>query len=433
MAISAKSKNIFVVGLDDHNLGELKTIHHADRFTFHKLLDVEEVTKSGHYDMEAMFRKAADELDAFDGSIDAIIGFWDFPVSLMVPLLSERFGTVGPTLESALKCEHKYWSRLEQTKWLGHHVPAVSPVNPFADDPFSTVDVAFPFWLKPVKAHSSWLGFRIENREQFNCAIEDIRDKIGRFAEPFNFFLSQIELPAEVAEVDGHWCVAEEILSGDQCTLSGYVFGGDIHSYGLVDSLYYSEFHSFLRYRYPSEQPEELKLRMAEISTNIMARIGFDNSPFNIEFLYDRDRDTTKLLEINTRISQSHADLYAKVEGASNHQVLVDIATGQKPEIPRGRGRYRTASKLQHRVFTNGTVIRVPDEAQIKKVRETFPGTIVLVEVEPGQRLSELENQDAYSYRLAVIYMGAEDDETLMENYRQCIDMLDFEIDEAES
>jgi hypothetical protein len=28
--------------------------------------------------------KAGRQLDAFEGSIDAIIGFWDFPVTMMV-------------------------------------------------------------------------------------------------------------------------------------------------------------------------------------------------------------------------------------------------------------------------------------------------------------------------------------------------------------
>ncbi len=78
-------------------------------------------------------------------------------------------------------------------------------------------------------------------------------------------------------------------------------------------------------------------------------------------------------------------------------------------------------------------MVRVPDRADIEAVREAFPDTLVLVEVSPGRRLSELENQDPYSYRLAVIYMGAEDDETLLGNYRRCIEMLHFEIEEEKT
>ncbi len=422
-------KNIFVVGLDDHNLSELKTIRDAENYRFHSLLDLREVKQTHRYRIEDLMDRAEALLNDFDGPIDAIIGFWDFPISLMVPLLCRRYDTPGPSLESVLKCEHKYWSRLEQRKWLGHHVPAVNKVNPFADDPLSMVDLPYPFWLKPVKAHSAQLGYRINDREGFDAAIGEIRRGIDRFSEPFNYFLFQAAVPSEVSEVDGHWCIAEEIISGEQCTQSGYVFNGDIHTYGLIDSLYYEEAHAFFRYRYPSELPKDLERRMAEISTNVMARVGFDHSPFNIEYLYDRETDAVKLLEINTRISQSHADLYAKVDGASNHQVLVDIATGNRPRMPRAEGTYNRASKFHHRVFKDGKVVRTPSEDDIRKVEETFPGTQVIVEVTEGRQLSDLENQDPYSYRLAVIYMGAEDDDTLLENYRQCVEMLGFRVD----
>ena len=57
----------------------------------------------------------------FDGRIDAIVGYWDFPVSTLVPILGERYGIRSTSLESVVKCEHKYWSRLEQQKVIDRH------------------------------------------------------------------------------------------------------------------------------------------------------------------------------------------------------------------------------------------------------------------------------------------------------------------------
>lgn len=424
-------KNIFVIGLDDHNRAELRTLRGAESIQFHSLLPVEEVKQTDRHAMDTLMGKAEAQLDAFDGSIDAIIGFWDFPVSLMVPLLCERHGTIGPSLESVLKCEHKYWNRLEQRRWLGPHVPRVNPVDPFADDPFATVDLAFPFWLKPVKAYSSLLGFRVEDRTDFDRAMAAVRRGIGRFAEPFNYFLSRVSPPEEVANVDGYWCVAEEISRGAQCTQSGFACQGDIHTYGLIDTHYYPAADSIFRFRYPSDFSPDMERKMAEISTNIMARIGVENTPFNVEYFYDRDQDRLQILEINPRISQSLADLYAKVDGVSNHQVVVDVAIGRRPEVRRGEGPHGVAAKFLHRVFRDGIVRRVPDERDLRKVQGAFPGTVVQVTVAPGQRLSELGGQDSYSYKLAMIYMGAGDEETLLENYNRCVEMLNFEIDEV--
>lgn len=36
--------------------------------------------------------KAVTQLESFEGPIDAIIGFWDFPVSSMVPVLCRKYG-----------------------------------------------------------------------------------------------------------------------------------------------------------------------------------------------------------------------------------------------------------------------------------------------------------------------------------------------------
>lgn len=423
-------KNIFVFGLDDHNLEELKTIRNAEDYNFKGLLELEKLKKTDVYEIEELIDYAEKELNEFKGSIDSIIGFWDFPVTLLTTLEQERFGTVGPSLESVVKCEHKYWSRLIQDQYIQPHIPKFNAIDPFSDDPYSMLTLSYPFWLKPIKAHSSQLGFKINSRQEFDHAIGKIRKGITRFGSPFNVFLDQVELPEEVAHVDGNWCIAEEIISGDQFTISGYVYEGDIHTYGLIDSLNYEQSSSFFRYRYPSRFSDDLRRRMAEISVNIMSRIGLDNSPFNIEFFYNRENDYLGLLEINPRISQSHADLYAKVDGASNHQALIDITLGRIPRMPRGEGKYNFASKFHYRVFRDGVVTRSPGEEDLQRIQEAFPKTVILPEAKEGMRLSEMKNQDAYSYRLAVIYMGAEDDEQLMENYRQCREMLNYQIEE---
>ncbi|WP_181872768.1 hypothetical protein [Billgrantia montanilacus] len=51
-------------------------------------------------------------------------------------------------------------------------VPAFCGVDPFAEKPLEQVTVEFPFWIKPVKAFFSHLGFRIEDEAQFHVAIE---------------------------------------------------------------------------------------------------------------------------------------------------------------------------------------------------------------------------------------------------------------------
>lgn len=112
--------NVFVIGLDEENIKTLRAVPHAVEYRFHPLLSVEEL-QHGEIPVAELLEKARKELDAFDGGIDAIVGYWDFPVSTLVPIPAERYGTRATSLESVVKCEHKYWSRLEQQKVIDEH------------------------------------------------------------------------------------------------------------------------------------------------------------------------------------------------------------------------------------------------------------------------------------------------------------------------
>ncbi len=424
-------KNIFVIGLNDFNLGELKSIDQAEKYNFIRVFNKKELQeKYDKPDLESFLEKAREEITDFGGDVDGIIGFFDFPVTLLAFVLSHEFETRSPSLESGFKCEHKYWSRVEQKKVIPEYIPEFTAINPFDAPDFEDIELKKPFWLKPIKSYASQLGFKIENREEYEKNIKAIKDGIHKFADPFNYLLSFIELPDEIAHVDGNYCLAEELISGVQCTISGYVYNGEVRIYGVVDSINYEEAPSFFYYLLPSNLSQNVKERMENISEKVIKQIGFDNSPFNIEFFYDEKNDQIRLLEVNPRMSQSHSDLYAKVKGSSNHEILVKCATGQDPDFKDKRGKYNCAGKFHYRVFReDGTVKRVPSDEEIQKIEEEFPETIIYVEAMEDKKLSEHPIQDSYSYRLANFYIGAENEEALIEKYHKIIDRLNIEID----
>lgn len=146
-------QNVFVIGLDDANLPTLEAAAAARSLRYHRLLTIEEL-QGGEVSVPELIDKARAVLDAFDGSIDAIVGYWDFPVSTLVPILAEHYGTRSTGLESIVKCEHKYWSRLEQQKVTDRH-PRFGRVDLDTDDPRPPENVRFPMWVKPALSYSS--------------------------------------------------------------------------------------------------------------------------------------------------------------------------------------------------------------------------------------------------------------------------------------
>ncbi|MFD7661967.1 ATP-grasp domain-containing protein [Streptomyces sp. NPDC059788] len=423
-------KNIFVLGLEAANLPALHDVPDADRYRFHRLLTLGEL-QCGEVSVPRLLDKAQHVLDSFDGRVDAIVGYWDFPVSTLVPILSERYGTRSPGLESVVKCEHKYWSRLEQEKAVDSH-PRFGRVDLHTGTPRPPDGVGFPMWLKPALAYSSELAFGVADEDQFQVAVAEIRRGIRRVGEPFQYILDRLDLPPEMDGVGGQVCLAEETLSGIQVAVEGYVHDGEVTVYGVLDSIDYPGCSSFLRHQYPSTLPRPVLHRLRDVSARVMRQIGMQEATFSIEYFYDPHTDAVNVLEVNPRHSQSHAELFQYVDGAPNHHAMLRLALGEDPAMPYREGRYRTAAKWYYRWFTDGVACRMPSQEEIERIEARLPGTRIHVKPRPGQHLSDMDEQDSYSFELAHVFTGGDSEEELREKYDHCVAALHLACERAE-
>jgi biotin carboxylase len=429
--MTSSQKNIFVFGADKFNLVQMEALDTAKEYRFHELFTYREVKAGPEFPVKQLHEGALERLAQFPGSIDAIVGYWDFPVSTMLPLLRQPYHLPSPSFEAVLKCEHKYWSRLEQKRLIPQYIPDFCAVDPFAEDYRQQIHIAYPFWIKPIKAASSHLGFMVRNDAELEHAIKVIRDNIVRFARPFNYLLQFADLPDEVAAIDGHYCIVEGIISrGRQCTLEGYVYAGQTHVYGVVDSVREGQHRSsFSRYQYPSTIPRRIQQKMIAVTERFLTHIGFDNGPFNIEFYWESRNDRIWLLEINTRISKSHCPLFRDVDGASHHKVMLETALGQQPDFPHRMGKYKIAAKFMWRIYDDAMVTRVPTDEELRELRRQFPSAEIQMHIHKGMRLSSLKDQDSYSYEIAVIFLGGDSQQELLQKYHELQQVMQVELD----
>jgi len=424
-------ENVFVLGLDEHNHEVLQQLPDADRYRFHPLLTIPELQEGQSIPLRALLEKAQTQLENFDGPVDAVIGFWDFPVSTMVPILCRRFGGLrSASLESIVKCEHKYWSRLEQQKVIDEY-PRFGLVD-LERDTEPPAGVNFPLWIKPVKSFSSDLAFGARNIDEFRESLPEIRAGIGRIGVPFDILLEHLELPPEIADIvgGGQACMAEEAISGRQLTVEGYRYSGQTHTYGVLDSVTDDD-SSFVRFQYPAPIPARVTDRMDDITDRVLDQVGLDNTTFNIEFFWDEATDALNVLEINPRHSQSHAELFEQVDGAPNHQAMLQLALGRDPDMPRRAGKYAMAAKWFLRRRDDGVIRRHPSDAEITALERETDGVTIDVIAHRGTRLSELPDQDSYSYKIANIYTGGADEADLTAKFERVAAALSFEIDDV--
>jgi biotin carboxylase len=175
--------------------------------------------------------------------------------------------------------------------------------------------------------------------------------------------------------------------------------------------------------------PERVQKRLVEVSERVIERVGLDWTTFSVEFFCDPDSGDVSLLEINPRHSQSHAELFADVDGIANHHAMVQLALGRDPELPRDKGPYGISAKWYHRRFSDGVLRRGPSPEEIARIEREIPGVRLSPVPREGQRLSEMPAQDSYSFELTDVIVGARDEPELVAKYERAVGALTYEFD----
>lgn len=425
-------KTIAVIGADDHNLALIRAIPEAKEWDLVRVLEWEEVQPdNGRIDFDALYRRARQRIDRLDAPPDAVTGYLDFPVTCIEALLRRDYGLPGATPEAVSCMENKYWMREIEARVAPEAAAATAALNPFDPEQARRRMPPYPFWLKPVAAHSSVLGFMIEDAEDLDRALHECRLKLHFFGDPFNAFLARLREPQGDEDIGGNHAVAEELVSASrQFTLEGYVHNGETKIYGVVDSLRTGQHKSsFARYQYPARVPLEVMQRAREYSIRMLEAFSYDGSPFNAEFFWDPDSNELRLLEMNPRISKSHSPLFRMVDGVSHHKVAIDLALGREPRMPSGEGNDEIAAKFMWRSLeADGIVKRVPESDEIAELKRLVPDLELEILVEKEERLSDMFYQDSYTYELAVIFLGAHTEQVLEDSYRMCISSLPIHL-----
>ncbi len=359
--------------------------------------------------------------DFNDSPVDGIIGTHDYPGSIMASILSGKLKKPGPPVLSNLICQHKYYSRIYQKRAVPDAVPEFFLIG--ASDKKYDGPPYYPVFIKPVKSFFSIFAARIDNKEQYSEFMGSYRKHKGKFSGPLNILLKKYS----DLKINADCLIAEKVISGQQVTLEGYAYNKKIEIMGITDSIMYPGTISFKRFDYPSSLPAGIQKRMAGIARSFMSSTGFDNGIFNIEFFYDPEEDSVKIIEANPRMASQFADLMEKVGGTNTYKIQVDLCLGKDP-IPAGNpGKFKYAASFVLRSFEDKRIERLPGKDDIAKVRDLFPEARIEIYGKEGSLLSE-ELQDMQSYRYGIINLGGNSRQELDDKLKQCIGLLNFDL-----
>ena len=359
--------------------------------------------------------------DFNDISIDGIIGTHDYPGSIVASILSEKLKIPGPGTIPNLICQHKYYSRIYQEKVVPEAIPEFFLIDP-SDKKYDGPPY-YPVFIKPVKSFFSIFAARIDNKQQYSEFMGSYRKHKDKFSKPLNILLKKYS----DLKINADYLIAEKLMTGQQVTLEGYVYNGKIEIMGITDSIMYPGTISFKRFEYPSSLPTGIQERMAGIARSFMSSTGFDNGVFNIEFFYNPEKDTVKIIEANPRMASQFADLMEKVEGINTYKIQIDLCLGKDP-IPAGDpGKFKYATSFVLRSFEDKRIVRLPGKDDITKIYNIFPEARIEIYGKEGALLSE-ELQDMQSYRYGIIDLGGNSRQELDDKFKQCTRLLSFDL-----
>jgi hypothetical protein len=392
------------------------------RFYAEELYETPPVWRALRFDVHRYIEDATRELQ--NTGLDGIVGTGDYPGCLLAAELSERLKLPTAGAREVVLFSHKYYSREIQRKLVPHATPAFALVDPFAPHRRPLDGLEYPFFVKPVKGTMSIRARPVARREELAPAVKlTLRERLRAhlLLRPFQQLLDRYSDRSAPA----HYFIAEQMLGGVQVTVDGFVENRRPVIMGIVDSVMFPGTMSFKRFDYPSTLPAGVQERMAELTAELMSKSGFDNSCFNVELFYDRERDAIHIIEVNPRMSYQFADLYEKVDGTNTYDIQLRLATGEPADLRSRSGKYGAAASFVLRRFSDAKVVAVPTAERIAEVVARFPGTVVTVLAKPGDRLSD-HDQDVGSYRYGIVNMGAATREQLFADWAEVEELLAF-------
>jgi len=301
----------------------------------------------------------------YRGRIDAVVSNNEQFGALLAAVIAQRLGLPGNDPLAVCRAQHKLLARQIQQAALPQ-LSTSSQALPFAlsdprardaaalDAAIAGLGMAFPLFVKPVKATFSVLARTVENAGELAAHLRFGRFErtiIGRLVAPFGQVAARLlPLPTEPTAM-----MLEPPVEGHQINVDGYVFDGRASLLGIVDTLMYAQraggAQHFRRFAYPSRIDPVLQQRVAQATRVLLAAFGFRHGFFNIEY-FVAPTGELRFIELNPRLASQFVSLYREVEGLQIYRMLLAMAAGHDPaQVPRLAPRAGAAASFVFRNF----------------------------------------------------------------------------------
>jgi hypothetical protein len=328
--------------------------------------------------------------------------------ALAAALLTERMGWPGTPVNAILACQHKFYAR----QVLQRVAPEANLDFALLDAEYGAPvpdDIAYPRFVKPVKAAFSVLARRVDSHEELHRHTRFGAWElwvIRRLVEPFER-LARARLGADLPSA--HRMLLEAPVQAEQFNLDGYVFNGQTHAVGVVDALMFPGTQAFMRHEVPTRLPSAVQAWALDVARRFLTAVGFTHGLFNMEFFYDAASDRLTVIEFNPRMASQYSDLYRRVIGVDLHAMALELAHGRDPaNARRGVPTAGAAASFVYRAFDPADRVHLPSAAQTRAFTQAYPDALLFPYPKSAGSIAR-DFKWLGSYRYGITHLGGRD------------------------
>jgi hypothetical protein len=354
---------------------------------------------------------------------DGIVGTHDSS-AVFAAVLAQETGKTFASVRSIINCQNKYLSRRIQSRLVPEHTPTFCLALDYLRDPDQLMT---PFFIKPVRANISFGSHRIESPEELEYYIgmesQDIAFYNTYYLEALSFS-SKYHHALNLATCNSFLC--EDLITGEQVTVDGFAFQGDIHLFGFTKAIYYPKTNCFSHHVFPFPLSAELDTKIRRALDILIPALELDNSFFNVELRVDESAKSFSIIEVNSRIAFQFAKTIQTVTGLDPLKMLCEVAVGRKPDLnAHGQEGPRYCYNFELHAFSDARVLHTPTQSAYEELKLKFPQVTVRNLIQENALLSEFKHNPE-SFRYCILDIPGDSEEEIMSAYHEVTAILNY-------
>ncbi len=380
------------------------------------------------YGVKDYLQRTIELINQHPDMYDGIVGTHDSS-AVFASIICDQTGKTFASVQSIINCQNKYLCRTIQKD----HIPENTPRFALALDYLKNPDMlSSPVFIKPVRSNISFGTHIIHKPTDLEIYIGQETQDIAFFNQ---YFIDAISLSSQYFNQSNldtcNSFLCEEIISGDQVTIDGFVFDDQVEFLGMTKAVYYEYSNSFSHHEFPYTFSPELEAAVKANLSKLMIQLGIKNSFFNVELRAEEDKDSFTIIEVNSRIAFQFAKTIQSVKGYDPLHILCDISVGSKPDLNpvTQQELFDLCFNFELHAFSDKKILKTPTQSEYEEVKLYYPEIHIRNLIHENTYLSDYKHNPE-SFRYCILDIPGNSKDEIMNKYYHVISMLKYEFED---